>query len=688
MSFRQIRPSSGDTGASVTGSNTSQSTTTPETSGSSDPRRARGDKDTPENTSSKRRRVPESVTRNACLNCKKARAKCDGKKPCKRCATRVETSECIYEIHIKHAKEELVQQIKDLRAKDHMTEQILQALAANEKVPEILERLQNDETYESIVEWLGRTAVGEFETLSPRDSHHSALEASDYEMNGPGPAISAKSPAAVWTAVTTDTTVLNHLFQLYFAWVHPVHTLFSEPRFVESYRRRLDNFCSPVLVNAICAMACHLHTEAGKDELDYVQLGAEFSDAVRSSLDPSDDRLTTMQALAVMYLVDCARGNALRATSYLKTATEALPTVTYQDDEGFAASFTDTVCGVRNLNIEWAQMTFQVAPIIDLVPECSVERDDSDNQDVANWYHYRFASETPVERWPSLLATTNREKSKLNVILQDIATMLYTRPDARISALEFLHQFRRLREWRDELPDEISNIEGHKRQVLPHVLSLLILHTTAVVQLLRPLLDFDGFPAPLVEGTIWAYAQQGLTLLDRQYKVRYSFRYQPVLQMLAALQLIDVVARFFPGGAEGGSKDGPEAIYFGMELLMQSRVSFPVAGPLQEMLRRSAIECSILLPRDMRDLMLPPKPPQQIYQIDDFLGACTRATYVHPIAKVHSKYGPSFSADWAAECPAYGFSESTTCARRLRFPSAEERGAQSLMQIRNLLNSN
>ncbi|PBP15634.1 hypothetical protein BUE80_DR013600 [Diplocarpon rosae] len=676
MSFRQIRPSSGDNSASNTGSNTSQSTTTPETSGSSDPRRARGDKDTPDNTSSKRRRVPESVTRNACLNCKKARAKCDGKKPCKRCATRVETSECVYEIHIKHAKEELVQQIKDLRAKDHITEQILQTLAANEKVPEILERLQNDESYESIVEWLGRAAVGEFETLSPRDSHQSALEASDYEMTGTGQAATAAatSPAALWTVVTADTAVLNHLFQLYFAWVHPVHTLFSEPRFVESYRLRLDNFCSPVLVNAICAMACHLHTEASKDELDYVQLGGEFSDAVRSSLDPSDDRLTTMQAFAVMYLVDCARGNALRATSYLKTATEALPTVTYQDDEGFAASFTDTVRGVRNLNIEWAQMTFQVAPSIDSVPESSIEGDDSDNQDVANWYHYCFASENPVERWPSLLATTNKEKSKLNIILQDIATMFYSRPDARISALEFLHQYRRLKEWREELPDEIRNIEGHKRRVLPH--------------LLRPLLDFDGFPAPLVEGTIWSYAQQGLALLDRHYRVHYSFRYQPVLQMLAALQLIDVVARFFPGGAEGGSKDGPEAIYFGMELLMQSRVSFPVAGPLQEMLRRSAIQCSILLPRDMTDLMLPPKPPQQIYQIDDFLGACTRATYVHPIAKAHSKYGPSFSADWAVECSAYGFSESTTSAQRLRFPSAEERGAQSLMQIRNLLNTN
>jgi hypothetical protein len=71
MSFRKIRPSFGDSSAST--SNPSQSTS--ESTGS-DPRRARGEKELDSGTSSsKRRRVPESVTRNACLNCKKARAK-------------------------------------------------------------------------------------------------------------------------------------------------------------------------------------------------------------------------------------------------------------------------------------------------------------------------------------------------------------------------------------------------------------------------------------------------------------------------------------------------------------------------------------------------------------------------------------------------------------------------------------
>ncbi|KAH6704353.1 hypothetical protein BKA61DRAFT_188076 [Leptodontidium sp. MPI-SDFR-AT-0119] len=616
--FRKIRHSFGESSASA--SNPSQSTS--ESTGS-DPRRPRGGKDSPAESSassSKRRRLPESVTRNACLNCKKARAKCDGNEPCKRCATRVETSECIYQIHIKHPKEELVKQVKELRAKDHMTEQILQALSTNEKVPEILERLRNGNTYDSIVEWLGRSPLVDFESLSPRESHHSAYEPSDHEMGGVG----ASKP--FWTAVASDTAILDHLFQLYFAWIHPVHTLFSEGRFADSYGRRLESYCSSALVNSVCALACSLHSAVNEDEADYERLGVEFSDAARKSLELDDSRLTTIQAFAVMHLVDCARGNALRAAAYVRISTLCLPRATYQENDGFVESWKATVRGIRNLNIEWAQMTFQAPPIVESAAYYSIEEVDA-ILDNGNWYHYRFAKEQPEAR-RSLLATTNREKSKLNAILQDIATMIYSQRGPSISARQFLYQYGRLRAWREELPDELGNFEDSNQHVLPHVLYLLVLYTTAIVQLLRPLLDFEGFPSFLVEGTIWEHAQEGLRLLDRYYRPQYTFRYQPVLQMLACLQLVDIIARFFPEGAEGNSKDGPEAIQFGMELLMESRVGFPVAGPLQEMLRRSAIECAILLPRNLTELMLSPTAPQRVYGMDDFLGACTRPTYL------------------------------------------------------------
>jgi hypothetical protein len=230
-------------------------------------------------------------------------------------------------------------------AKDNLTEQILQALSSDEQVPEIIERFRNGETYNSIVEWLGRSPVADFNTLSPQESQHSAFETSDHDMD------SLSSPIFQWTSVTSDTAVLDHLFQLYFAWVHPVHTLFSEGHFVDSYMRHSTGYCSPNLVNSICAMACHLHSVADADEVDFEHLGTDFSDAFRASIDAGDTSITTIQSFAVMFLVDSARASSLRASSYLKLATESLSIVVDLDSDTFQEVLGHTTRGIINLNV-------------------------------------------------------------------------------------------------------------------------------------------------------------------------------------------------------------------------------------------------------------------------------------------------------------------------------------------------
>ena len=155
--------------------------------------------------------------------------------------------------------------------------------------------------------------------------------------------------------------------------------------------------------------------------------------------------------------------------------------------------------------------------------------------------------------------------------------------------------------------------------------------------------------------------------------------------MFAVLHLTDLIARFFPGGTEGGSKDGPEAVQFGLEALMQSRAGFPVAGPLQEMLRKTSNECGIRLPKNVMEAVF--SSVKKKYRINDVIDACTRPTYVQPVSEIQSKYVPSFASEWAVEGAAFGFGESPGGASRIGGPSAEQRGAQSLMQIRNLLNT-
>ena len=220
-----------------------------------------------------------------------------------------------------------------------MTQPILRALSADQHASEILRRLKNGDTYESIVEWLGPSEGGD--VTSPTSSQHSALEHSDQEMD-------STTSTFHWTTVTSDSRALDHLFQLYFAWVHPVHTLFSEGHFVDSFRTNSRLYCSTVLVNAMCALACHLHTNAEPDESE--QLGKRFSDAVRADMDPHNGAVTTIQAFAVMFLVECARGSGLRASSYLKVAISLLSTVEVLEGDGFKEVLRNTRRGLRCLN--------------------------------------------------------------------------------------------------------------------------------------------------------------------------------------------------------------------------------------------------------------------------------------------------------------------------------------------------
>lgn len=208
-----------------------------------------------------------------------------------------------------------------------------------------------------------------------------------------------------------------------------------------------------------------------------------------------------------------------------------------------------------------------------------------------------------------------------------------------------------------------------------------------MVQLLRPLLDFDSFPTALVEDAIWDHAQRGLFFLGEHYRSQYTSQYQPTFQMFAVLHLTDVIARFFPDGTGGSNKNGPEAIQFGLEVLREFQAGLPVAGPLQEMLRKTAIECGIRLAGNLDELMVPRPPNKDVYRIDDLIDVCTRPRYVQPVEEIRSRYIPSFSADWASHSASFGFYERPPGTSRMRLSSTEERGARNLMQIRNLLNT-
>ena len=232
--------------------------------------------------------------------------------------------------------------ISDLNTKNQTKWQILEALKNGVQVPEVLERIGKGETYESIADWLGHSALDRPESYSPQET---------YTSEGSIHGLAATPSGPRWTTVTTDESILNHLLELYFTWVHPVHTLFSKEHFMTCYKQQLDAFCSPMLVNAICAIACHLHCEPVADQLRFELLGDKFREAVYASIDANRNSITTAQTFGVMFLVELAQANAMRAASYINVALNSLGEITQHTTPAFAVVWTTTLRGLQSLEM-------------------------------------------------------------------------------------------------------------------------------------------------------------------------------------------------------------------------------------------------------------------------------------------------------------------------------------------------
>ena len=295
---------------------------------------------------------------------------------------------CIYEPHIKTHKDDLIKEIEELRGdKSKLEDQnreaneaqaglesrnrdlqetsdwlniILETIRQNGHDKEIVARLRAGESPQAIADWLIEQVQVQksIKIEPPRQGlldvvYH--FERDYQEADGLFRAKRSRStePGIVWTKVSQSHTLVGHLFDLYFTWVHPVHMLFSELDFKHSFRSNEGKYCSPALVNAICAMACHLleNENAGSPRAESPQaatLREGFLNSARASLTPEVYReVTSVQALAIMYLVEVSSGKARSAMGYLRSAVENMKNI---KENQSAESMEITKWGINTLN--------------------------------------------------------------------------------------------------------------------------------------------------------------------------------------------------------------------------------------------------------------------------------------------------------------------------------------------------
>lgn len=114
-----------------------------------------------------------------------------------------------------------------------------------------------------------------------------------------------------WTNVTNNMVFVERLLTLYFTWSHPFYVLFSRECFYKDFRAGRDKYCSSLLVNAICAYACHLTDDpAGRTDPSNFRTAGDhfFSEARRLLFEDETPSLTTVQALCIMSMREPSTG--------------------------------------------------------------------------------------------------------------------------------------------------------------------------------------------------------------------------------------------------------------------------------------------------------------------------------------------------------------------------------------------
>ncbi|KAH8600174.1 fungal-specific transcription factor domain-containing protein [Bisporella sp. PMI_857] len=261
----------------------------------------------------RRRRGAAFVTNNACNECKKKRAKCDGHNPCARCAAHGNVT-CRYEIPVRASKESLKAEIDNLQAYRQSSQHILDSLASNKQREYILGGLQDGTSVEDISQGL--------------EKREHLLDSSTVPFPGSEPNLNQQigndiavedsiQNSRMWTEVTTDTILIEHLISLYFCWEYPIFASLTRRHFLRDFHSGRRRYCSSLLLNAILAVGYQFSSDSVRSNGCIVAANCFSKEAERLlELEQELPSLTTIQALSIMSVFEASRGRSEQSAFY------------------------------------------------------------------------------------------------------------------------------------------------------------------------------------------------------------------------------------------------------------------------------------------------------------------------------------------------------------------------------------
>lgn len=342
---------------------------------------------------------------------------------------------------------------------------------------------------------------------------------------------------STWSSVTSDGEFVRHLLHLYFSWSHPFHPVGSRDLFYQSFERGDCDHCSPLLVNAILALACHFsdRPQARTNPLDPRTAGNAFWVEAKRLLDDAESAetpsITTPQALSIMSMREISMGRDRSGYGYnrrcmtmviemglhlhLPLHEKAKLTAEELHQRGV------TFWGCFTVDLAWALCAGRIPTlpnstigvdksVLRTLPESPTWESYADNNVMIN---------RPDKSLP--MADFLEYFSSLSEITSDMLFMYYA-PNSHINADKVLDCYNRYQFWYKTLPPKMQVIE--EDATLPHVLVLHMTYHNCIYQLFAVLLNIRFTKSDIRPENIGKRAAKAVSDLLKIYRRNYTLR--------------------------------------------------------------------------------------------------------------------------------------------------------------------
>ncbi|KAL2211360.1 hypothetical protein CC79DRAFT_198480 [Sarocladium strictum] len=527
------------------------------------------------------------VALQACAECRKKRAKCDGQRPCRRCQT--QNSECFYDTSTRRTREDLHAELQSLQDQQTAFDQLIAAVAEPGISAQVLGYLHTGHSPQTVLSWVKAARLSTTSSsfspqfsvsdVTSRSSGHqrasgwggsSAANRSNLPQapgkagNGSvllkaryvpedtaistgleetlwplGPPTTAAAPEA-WTSLTSDPFLIRHLLALYFCWEYPLFTPLSREHFMKDFHDGRHRFCSPLLVNAMLALGSTWDAQhtPGTQALGINPHSDRFYEESMRLLKQKSDRrsLATIQALGIISMWEISRGRDLESRYH------SVQSVRLAIDMGLHRK-TDDGDGdlhyVQSLTF-WGAFSLDCLlsvgvgslPQYPLGSPCPPTPAVPLDIEQSPWLPYtgEILPRPPPSEQPSNIRSTYHWLCELAKRIYETLHILYS-PDSQVNAAAVLNAYTGYLSWYDQMPEAL-------RLGLNSTPSVLVSHMCfhfAIIHLFHPFLDLDLVGAKLSPARICHQAADAIQWLLKSYSEIHTLKRAPVFVPFLAL---------------------------------------------------------------------------------------------------------------------------------------------------------